>query len=154
VGGSQAAYPSSTPPGLLRTYAALARRASGRCGQVLDDQGGRLVGVVVADAEHAQRPLAGQRDLVALPPVERRAPEGGRLGGQGHIVLHYNPTAGGTVFGGMAVCGAHKCSNVIVRSDLVPPVGVTYTAQYLYYVTMHELGMSSATRSVSGMPSR
>ena len=24
------------------------------------------------------------------------------------IVLHYNPTAGGNVFGGMAVCGAHE----------------------------------------------
>ena len=43
------------------------------------------------------------------------------------IVLHYNPTAGGTVFGGFAVCGANSCPNVIVRSDLVPPVGVTYT---------------------------
>jgi len=56
------------------------------------------------------------------------------------IVLHYNPTAGGTVFGGYAICGANSCPNVIVRSDLVPPVGVTYTPQYLYYVTMHELG--------------
>jgi hypothetical protein len=43
------------------------------------------------------------------------------------IVLHYNPTAGGTVFGGYAICGANSCPNVIVRSDLVPPVGVTYT---------------------------
>jgi predicted Zn-dependent protease len=56
------------------------------------------------------------------------------------IVLHYNPTAGGTVFGGFAVCGANSCPNVIVRSDLVPPVGFTYPPQYLYYVTMHELG--------------
>ena len=56
------------------------------------------------------------------------------------IVLHYNPTAGGTVFGGMAVCGAHKCTNVIVRSDLPPPINFTYPPQYLYYVTMHELG--------------
>ena len=56
------------------------------------------------------------------------------------IVLHYNPTAGGTVFGGYAICGAHSCPNVIVRSDLVPPVRVTYSPQYLYYVTMHELG--------------
>jgi Matrixin len=56
------------------------------------------------------------------------------------IVLHYNPTAGGNVFGGMAVCGAHKCNNVIVRSELTPPVGFTYPPQYLYYVTMHELG--------------
>ena len=29
---------------------------------------------------------------------------------------------------------------MIVRSDLPPPVGFTYPPQYLYYVTMHELG--------------
>jgi hypothetical protein len=56
------------------------------------------------------------------------------------IVIHYNPTAGGNVFGGFAVCGANQCSNVIVRSELTPPVGFTYPPQYLYYVTMHELG--------------
>ena len=56
------------------------------------------------------------------------------------IVLHYNPTAGGTVFGGYAVCGANSCPNVIVRSDLPQPGGFTYPPQYLYYVTMHELG--------------
>jgi hypothetical protein len=56
------------------------------------------------------------------------------------IVLHYNPTAGGTVFGGYAICGDHTCPNVIVRSDLPPPIGFTYPPQYLYYVTMHELG--------------
>ena len=37
------------------------------------------------------------------------------------IVIHYNPTAGGNVFGGFAVCGAKKCANVIVRSELIPP---------------------------------
>ena len=56
------------------------------------------------------------------------------------IVLHYNPTAGGTVFGGYAICGANSCPNVIVRSDLPQPSGFTYPPQYLYYVTMHELG--------------
>ena len=57
------------------------------------------------------------------------------------IVLHYNPTAGGTVFGGYAICGQHKCPNVIVRSDLPPSLGLDpYSPQYLYYVTMHELG--------------
>jgi hypothetical protein len=30
--------------------------------------------VVVTDTEHAQHPLGGGRDLVALPPVEPRAP--------------------------------------------------------------------------------
>jgi hypothetical protein len=29
---------------------------------------------------------------------------------------------------------------VIVRSELIAPVGFTYPPQYLYYVTMHELG--------------
>ena len=38
-------------------------------------------GVVVVDTEHAQRPLASEVDLVALPPVERRAPVGRRVGG-------------------------------------------------------------------------
>src|SRR5688500_6670260 len=42
------------------------------------------------------------------------------------IVIHYNPTAGGNVFGGFAVCGAKKCVNVIVRSDLIPPADFTY----------------------------
>ena len=57
------------------------------------------------------------------------------------IVLHYNPTAGGTVFGGYAICGEHTCPNVIVRSDLPPSLGLDpYSPQYLYYVTMHELG--------------
>ena len=57
------------------------------------------------------------------------------------IVLHYNPTSGGTVFGGYAICGQHKCPNVIVRSDLPPSLGLDpYSPQYLYYVTMHELG--------------
>jgi Matrixin len=57
------------------------------------------------------------------------------------IVVHYNPTAGGVVFGGFAVCGDHKCSNVIVRSDLPMPLGgVIYSPQYLYWVTLHELG--------------
>ena len=59
------------------------------------------------------------------------------------IVVHYNPTAGGTVFGGYAICGSNKntCANVIVRSDLPPSLGLDpYSPQYLYYVTMHELG--------------
>jgi hypothetical protein len=56
------------------------------------------------------------------------------------IVIHYNPTAGGNVFGGYAICGATKCVNVIVRSELIAPIDFTYPPQYLYYVTMHELG--------------
>ena len=30
--------------------------------------------------------------------------------------------------------------NVIVRSELIAPIDFTYPPQYLYYVTMHELG--------------
>ena len=60
---------------------------------------------------------------------------------QGRHRAHYNPTSGGTVFGGYAICGEHKCPNVIVRSDLPPSLGLDpYSPQYLYYVTMHELG--------------
>jgi hypothetical protein len=58
------------------------RVVSGHWGQVLNDQRRRLIRVVVADAEYAQRPLAGERDLVALPPVERRAPVRGRSAGE------------------------------------------------------------------------
>jgi hypothetical protein len=59
------------------------------------------------------------------------------------IVVHYNPTAGGVVFGGVARCGDHKCQNVIVRSDL--PEGyfgqeIIYSPLHLYRVTLHELG--------------
>lgn len=57
------------------------------------------------------------------------------------IVVHYVPTAGGTVFGGFAVCGARGCPNIIVRSDLPPSLGLDpYSPEYLYYVTLHELG--------------
>src|SRR5215204_6645746 len=55
--------------------------ASGRSGQVLYDQRRRLVGVVVTDTKDAQSPPGRQIDLVALPPVERRAPECRRVGG-------------------------------------------------------------------------
>jgi hypothetical protein len=57
------------------------------------------------------------------------------------IVLHYVPTAGGVVFGGYAICGDHKCNNVIVRSDLPEGFGGgVYTPLHLYRVTLHELG--------------
>jgi len=37
------------------------------------------------------------------------------------IVVHYVPTAGGVAFGGgYAICGAHGCPNILVRSDLPP----------------------------------
>jgi hypothetical protein len=57
------------------------------------------------------------------------------------IVVHYNPTAGGVVFGGIALCGDHKCQNVIVRSDLPNGIGGgVYPPLHLYRVTLHELG--------------
>jgi hypothetical protein len=57
------------------------------------------------------------------------------------VVVHYNPTAGGVVFGGIALCGDHKCQNVIVRSDLPASLGgVVYSPLHLYRVTLHELG--------------
>ena len=57
------------------------------------------------------------------------------------IVIHYNPTAGGVVFGGYAICGDHGCPNVLVRSDLPKSLGSEpYPPYYLGWVTMHELG--------------
>jgi hypothetical protein len=57
------------------------------------------------------------------------------------IVVHYVPTAGGVVFGGYAICGDHKCPNIIVRSDLPPSLDRDpYEPEYLGWVTQHELG--------------
>ena len=57
------------------------------------------------------------------------------------IVVHYVPTAGGVVFGGYAICGAHRCPNILVRSDLPPSLDrEPYTPEYLGWVTLHELG--------------
>jgi hypothetical protein len=57
----------ATPPGPLRTYAASVRGASGRSGHVLNDQRGRLIGVVVTDAEDAQRPSPKGDRVAGLP---------------------------------------------------------------------------------------
>ena len=57
------------------------------------------------------------------------------------IVLHFVPTAGGVVFGGYALCGDHKCPNILVRSDLPPSLDrEPYTPEYIGWVTLHELG--------------
>ncbi|MGY1697460.1 hypothetical protein ACI780_21395 [Geodermatophilus sp. SYSU D00814] len=57
------------------------------------------------------------------------------------ITVHYVPSAGGNVFAGMAVCGVGGCPNVIVRSEFALGIGIEdYTPEYLYYVTLHELG--------------
>jgi hypothetical protein len=56
------------------------------------------------------------------------------------IVVHYVPHAGGAVFAGYAICGANGCGNVIVSSEFGAPTNEGYTPEYLYYVTLHELG--------------
>jgi hypothetical protein len=57
------------------------------------------------------------------------------------IVVHYVPTAGGVVFGGYAICGANKCPNILVRSDLPPSLDRDpYDPEYLGWVTLHEVG--------------
>jgi hypothetical protein len=51
------------------------------------------------------------------------------------------PTAGGVVFGGYAICGDHKCPNILVRSDLPPSLDRDpYDPEYLGWVTLHEVG--------------
>jgi hypothetical protein len=56
------------------------------------------------------------------------------------IVLHYVPTAGGASFDGYAICGDHKCPNIIVRSDLPPSLGDPHDPEYVGWVTLHEIG--------------
>jgi hypothetical protein len=71
-------------------------------------------------------------DVTGTQPSEQRAAD---------IVVHYVPTAGGVVFGGYAICGEHGCPNILVRSDLPPSLDrEPYTAEYLGWVTLHELG--------------
>jgi hypothetical protein len=71
-------------------------------------------------------------DVTGSQPSEQRAAD---------IVVHYVPTAGGLVFAGFSVCGANGCPNVLVRSEFSPGLGIDdYTPEYLYYVTLHELG--------------
>ena len=57
------------------------------------------------------------------------------------IILHYNPTSGGVSFEGYAVCGNHKCNNIIVSSDYPPSTGIPPSdPEYLGWVTLHEIG--------------
>lgn len=57
------------------------------------------------------------------------------------IVVHFVPTAGGVVFGGYAICGAHGCPNVLVRSDLPPSLDrEPYSPEYIVWVALHEIG--------------
>jgi hypothetical protein len=56
-------------PAPTRTYDTSWRRARRSSGQVLNDQDGRLVGVIVANANDLERPFRPERDRVAGPPV-------------------------------------------------------------------------------------
>ena len=59
-------------------------------GHALDDQGRRLIGVVVTDAENAEASVAAERDRVAGPPVRDSHPDGGRVGGCAVRVVSLN----------------------------------------------------------------
>ena len=61
----------------------------------------------------------GQITLTDVTGSKRRAAD---------IIVHYVPTAGGTVFGGYAICGVGGCPNILVRSDLPPVLGSIRTA--------------------------
>ena len=57
------------------------------------------------------------------------------------IIVHYVPTAGGVAFEGYAICGAARCPNIIVRSDLPPSQDrESFDPEYLGWVTLHEIG--------------
>ena len=57
------------------------------------------------------------------------------------ITVHYVPHAGGVVFGGYALCGAHDCPNILVTSEPPPGSGIEpYDPEYLGWVTLHEIG--------------
>jgi len=78
-----------------------------------------------------QQCFDGQISLTNVTDQPRRSAD---------IVLHYVAHAGGAVFAGMAICGANGCPNIIVSSEFGAPTNEGYTPQYLYYVTLHELG--------------
>jgi hypothetical protein len=76
--------------------------------------------------------------LITLTDVTGSGPSAHR---SADIVVHYVPHAGGVVFAGYAICGAMGCPNILVRSEFSPGQGITdYSADYLFYVTLHELG--------------
>jgi hypothetical protein len=103
----------------LELVADAARHAAERCKAEQDD-----VSFAAAHGEVSAGTGARQMNADDVPEMEGE-----------------NPTAGGTVFGGYAICGQHTCPNVIVRSDLPPSLGLAPSSpQYLYYVTMQELG--------------
>ena len=57
------------------------------------------------------------------------------------IVVHFVPHAGGAFFAGYAICGAHGCPNILVRSENPPAWGsATYSPQLVEWIAMHEIG--------------
>jgi hypothetical protein len=57
------------------------------------------------------------------------------------IVVHFVPHAGGAVFAGYAICGAHGCPNILVRSENPPAWGdAAYDPQLVEWIAMHEIG--------------
>ena len=71
-------------------------------------------------------------DVTGTQPSAQRAAD---------IVVHFVPTAGGVVFGGYAICGAHGCPNILVRSDLPPSLDRDpYSPEYIEWVALHEIG--------------
>jgi len=57
------------------------------------------------------------------------------------IILHYVRSAGGVAFEGYAVCGNHKCNNILVKSDPPPSQNIPpFDPEYIGWVTLHEIG--------------
>lgn len=84
--------------------------------------------------------LASRLPTISLTDVTNTA-----RGRSADIVVHYVPKAGGFSWGGTAVCGYQKCSNVLLRSDLI---GLDQTRNgepdfdetRLYRMAVHEMG--------------
>jgi hypothetical protein len=57
------------------------------------------------------------------------------------IVVHYVPHAGGSAFAGMAICGDHRCNDILVSSEAPPGRDFAEaTPQDVSFVALHELG--------------
>ena len=57
------------------------------------------------------------------------------------ITVHFVPHAGGAVFAGFAVCGAHDCPNILVSSESPPAWGQPpYEPGYIEWIALHEIG--------------
>lgn len=60
---------------------------------------------------------------------------------QADIVVHFVPHAGGAVFAGYAVCGQHRCPNILVSNEAPPAWGQPpYDPQMVEWIAMHEIG--------------